>query len=199
MTAAGSALDVQRIGVKVFCEEGSRVALPELIPIFHRWIQERGLDQVLIDVADYSHVPSGPGILLVAYEGIYGLDEGGGRRGLVYYTRADVPGTFDERLRAVLRAVLAGCRKLAAEPELQGRLAFRGDELQLFANDRLRAPNTEATLAAVRPALKGALDRLYPGAACTVVREPDARERFAVTVTVPGAVAIDTLLARLDA
>jgi hypothetical protein len=194
-------MELHRIGVKLFCQDGPAdgppVGLREFIPIFHRWIQIDALGELLVDVADYSHVPRGPGILLVAHAGIYGIDETGDRRGLVYYRRHPVAGNLADRLASVTRAALAACHRLASEPELRGRLAFRGDELLVFANDRLLAPNTEATLNAVQPSLAALLARLYPGLACATRREPDAKERFAVAVTAPQAVAVETLLQRL--
>jgi hypothetical protein len=191
--------ELQRLGVKVFCEDGDSIALPELIPVFHRWIQRRELDQLLIDVADYSHVAAGPGVLLVAHEGNYGMDEGGGRRGLVYYAKQSSVGGVAERLKAVCRTVLTACERLAGEPELEGRLRFRGDEVFVFANDRLLAPNTDETFAVLEPAVRELAGKLYPGEECTLAREADPKERFAVTVSSRDASVVPTtLLSRLD-
>jgi len=192
-------MDLQRLGVKLFCADGPVVALREFIPIFHRWIQTGALGELLIDVADYTHVPRGPGILLVAHEGIYGVDETGGRRGLVYYRRQPSDGDLATRLAGVARAVLTACQRLADEPELRGRLTFRGDEVLVFANDRLLAPNTDETLARMEPAVSALLGRLYPGVRCALHRETDVKERFAVTATAPAPAPIETLLARLSA
>ena len=63
------------------------VDLAAAIPVFHRWIQQQALPGLLLDVADYRHVPEGPGVVLVAHEAIYGLDQGGGRLGLLYNRR----------------------------------------------------------------------------------------------------------------
>jgi len=190
--------DLQRLGVKFFCEEPPGVDLPEFIPVFHRWIQAKGLPELLIDVADYSHVPDGPGILLVAHEGIFGIDETGGRRGLVHYRRQPSGGTLADRLAAVTKSALTVCQKLADETDLGDGVRFRGDELRVFANDRLHAPNTPATLAQFKPALATLLGRLYPGADCAVRPESDAKERFSVTVTGPEPVSVSTLLGRLS-
>jgi len=54
------------------------VLLERAIPVFHRWIQERSLDELMVDVADYTHVPDGPGVVLVCHDAIYSLDTGGG-------------------------------------------------------------------------------------------------------------------------
>ena len=74
--------DLHRIGIKIASADG---ALParELVPVFHRWIQTGAVPgHLLIDVADYDHVPEGPGILLVAHEGNLGMDLIGGTLGL---------------------------------------------------------------------------------------------------------------------
>jgi hypothetical protein len=47
--------------LKLFLDAASRFDLEECIPIFHRWIQDQALDEVLIDVADYRHVHHGRG------------------------------------------------------------------------------------------------------------------------------------------
>jgi hypothetical protein len=190
---------LQRVGVKVFCEEAPGVDLAEFIPVFHRWIQAKALPELLIDVADYSHVPDGPGIVLVAHEGIFGIDETGGRRGLAYCRRQPSGGTLADRLAAVTKSALTVCQHLAAEADLGAAVRFRGNELQVFANDRLHAPNTAATLEQFRPALFTLLGRLYPGADCAVRPEADPKERFSVTVTGPPPVSVSTLLGRLGA
>ena len=49
---------LQHVNVK-FPSAGS-IDLTQAIPVFHRWIQEQALPGLLIDVADYRHVPEGP-------------------------------------------------------------------------------------------------------------------------------------------
>ena len=57
-------MDLQKLNVKFFVEPGSTVPLTDFIDIFHSWIQ--ATDGVYHDVADYSHMQAGPGIVLVA-------------------------------------------------------------------------------------------------------------------------------------
>jgi hypothetical protein len=191
--------DLQRIGLKLFATDDTSLRPRQLVPIFHRWIQTQAIaDQLLVDVADYAHVPDGPGVMLVAHEGNFSLDLGGGRMGLAYNRKTPVEGQLEDRLRLVLRTVLDACLQLEAEPALEGRLRFRGDELQLFANDRLRAPNEPQTLEVFQPALQALLQRLY-GAACTITSDPDRRARFSVHVQAPVAVSPRELFERLRA
>jgi hypothetical protein len=85
--------ELQRLGIKLFGADGAAVAAREVVPIFHRWIQTSAVaDQMLIDVADYSHVPDGPGIVLVAHEGNFSLDFAHGSVGLTYFSQAAVAG-----------------------------------------------------------------------------------------------------------
>jgi hypothetical protein len=188
--------DVFRIGAKVYCTQGADLDLEVLIPIFHRWIQQKRTRHLLIDVADYSHVPAGPGILLVAHEGNYMLDDLGGRRGLTFYRKQPLAGSLGERLLAVAREAVGAAQVLAAEPELAGRLAFSGAELTVYFNDRLVAPNTDETYAALKPELGKLFERAL-GAGAKLVRADDPRDRLTVTARASAAADLATLASRL--
>lgn len=188
--------DLHRIGVKIAVTDPSFPAL-ELVPIFHRWIQAGALPgHMLIDVADYDHVPEGPGILLLAHEGNLGLDEVAGRVGLLYYRKQPLDGDLAARLRAVVGITLQACRLLEQDPALGGRLRFNVGSLELFGNDRLHAANAPSTYEAFQPTLDALLRALYGDAKCTITRPTDARARFGVTVDGP-ATTVDQALARL--
>ena len=103
--------DLQRINVKFFLEDPASLAPQEAFKILNTWIPQT-TDQVLIDVADYSHVPDGPATLLVGHEANYSVDDGQGRRGLVYARKQPLPGSLPGRLRAALGATLRACRRL---------------------------------------------------------------------------------------
>src|SRR5262249_30022399 len=159
----------------------------KLIPIYHRWIQQNVLDDdLLIDVADYSHVPAGPGVMLIAHEGNYALDETGHERGVVYYSKHKLTGELPERFARVARKALKAAQLMSEDAELDGTLKLRGNRLQFFANDRLVAPNTDAAYAQLEPALKTFLDRLYAGTPYTLSRETDPKERLSVRVQAQG-------------
>ncbi len=191
-------MDLHRLGIKVFCVEQASLPLPEIIPVFHRFIQNGSLEGLLIDVADYSHVYQGPGVLLVAHEGNYAFDGAGGRRGLVYYAKRRGAGSLADRLAHVCRRAFLACERMTAEAEIADRLSFSGSEIQVYANDRLVAPNTRETLKAMRPVLEGLCARLYPDRDWDLVREGSEQERFTVTLRAQGPMmGIGTLLERL--
>jgi len=55
-------MDAHKLQLKLFAEPQAGLALEAFIPVFHRWIKERVLtDDTLVDVANYAHVPEGPG------------------------------------------------------------------------------------------------------------------------------------------
>ena len=189
--------NLQRIALKVFLDDESVLEPGDVIPVFHRWIQTQAVDGLLIDVADYSHMPTGPCVLLVAHEGHYVLDRAGGRLGLQYARRQPLDGPLPARLTAVARTLLRAARLLETDTSLPRPVRFLGNEIDCVANDRLLAPNRAETLTAFRPALEGLLTTLSAGAEWTLTQETDPRARFEVLAHTPGAATLDTIADRL--
>ena len=186
-------MELQKIGVKVFATAPSEIPLTDFIDIFHSWIQLS--DGVYYDVADYSHMQAGPGIVLVANDANVSIDDTGNRRGLLYNHKAHLNGSNREKIHKVFRSAFENCRRLEQEPSLQGRLRFSMDELVFLINDRLLAPNTEETLAALRPDLKRVVRDLVGDASFTLEHTPDRRQRFSVTVCASKPLQLDKLTA----
>jgi hypothetical protein len=186
---------LQRLGVKLFCREGAALPLVEFIPVFHKWIQTGVLADLLIDVADYSHVKEGPGVILVSDGGIYSIDETNGRRGLMYVRRRAMAGTATDSLAEATKAALRAARRL--EQDFDGRMEFRGDQLLVFANDRLLAPNSEQTMKQFRPHLEQLLAKLFPSSDCKTTQASDPRERFSVSVVCDANVSLSELASRM--
>jgi hypothetical protein len=179
---------------------GASIQLERAIPVFHRWIQERALDELMVDVADYTHVPEGPGVVLVCHDAIYALDGGGGELGLLYRRRRETHpslgaiATLDDRLVSVFRRALAACVRLEGERDLAG-LRFAGDRFELAVNDR-RVTRTEAD------ELAAALDRvagwLFPGERAAIEITGGDGDRLAATLRHEHARGVTELLARLE-
>jgi hypothetical protein len=191
-------MDLHKFGIKFFAADAAKLDILKLIPVYHRWIQQNALGDLLIDVADYSHVPAGPGVMLIAHEGNYALDETGNERGVVYYSKHRVAGELPERFAVVATKALKAAQLLREDAEFKGELKVPGNRLEFFANDRLVAPNTDAAYSELEPALKKFLDKLYAGTRYTLTRETDPKERLTVRVQADGEVALETLLARLS-
>jgi hypothetical protein len=165
---------VQHINLKIFVEDEKAFVLSDAVVVFHRWIRESACPEMLIDVADYAHVAAGPGLLLIGHEANYSFDNRGNRLGLLYNRKAPLDGTFRSRLRQAHRAALDACERLEGEPEFGGKLKFNRDEMEVFVNDRLLAPNREETWVALR----AEIEEEFAGYAIQRVGEP--RDLFRV-------------------
>ena len=171
-------MDLYKIGIKLFVTNPQAVRLRDFIPVFHGWIQEQKVaGHQLIDVHDYSHVHNGPGILLVAHEGNFSMDQEGGRLGLFYYRKRPLEGGFEANLKNILQTALQACTLLESEPKLDG-LKFDTKEVLVIANDRLLAPNDAAARATIEPIIARTL-----GKATLAPQATDPRERLAFMVT----------------
>ena len=170
---------LQHVNVKVAAVEPGDFDLARVIPVFHRWIQDGVLNHELaIDVADYRHVPEGPGVILIAHEAIYSLDQEEGSLGLLYDRRSLVEGTPHERLCQAARAALHACRLLEEDPELGGDLRFDAGRIQVSVNDRAIAPNSDHTAHALRPAIEQLIESLWGAGQHDIQRLGEVRERY---------------------
>ena len=189
---------LQHVNVKVAAADAGGLDLTRVIPVFHRWIQDAVLtDELAIDVADYRHVPDGPGVILVAHESIYGLDQGDGFLGLLYDRRTAVEGTPQERLQQAAWAALTACRLLEKDPELGGDLSFDAGRIQVSVNDRAIAPNTDDTDRALRPEVARLLQSLWGAGGHTLERLGEPRERYRLAASAGRPIPVTEILGRL--
>ena len=191
--------DARQVSAKLYAEEPVDVDPAALIRVFHGWIRNEVLpDRIMIDVADYSHVPEGPGVILICHEAHYSFDDAGGRPGLRctlkrhgYREERD---PIDEALLSALRA----CALLQAEPELGGKLRFKTDELYFGVEDRLVAPNTDETFRT----FNGRSSRGWRRGVQGPVRSPcypwAAPRNRSAQVSVPSPPPLNALLERLE-
>jgi hypothetical protein len=191
-------MDSYRLGVKFFVADGSDIGVESFVPVFHSWIQRRAIeDHLLIDIADYKHVPQGPGVVLVAHEANYSMDEEDGRLGLLYMRKQPGGTSFVERLRQCFTAGLRACEVLENEVQLAGRIRFKTDEAIFRIYDRLLAPNTRQTYAAVEAELKSVVADLYHGAAVELKHVESAERVFEVRITAGASPGVRALLDHL--
>jgi hypothetical protein len=164
-------MQLQHVNVKLLVQNGEAARLEPLIPVFHNWIETQNDDELLIDVADYTHVAAGPGIVLT-----------GNRLGVRYNRKAALDGGNQECLAQATRAALTACGRLEAEPRLDGKLRFNGEDIEIFINDRLVAPNTPATRAAFDADLRLFSERLFRGKEYSISYSEDPRGLFTAYV-----------------
>lgn len=176
-----TAIDLQHINVKLYFKD-SGADLAPVIPIFHNWIQGQLFDELLLDVADYRHVHHGPGLMIIGHEADYSLDQTDGRLGLRYNRKSPAPGTNIERLTQATRAALLAAQLLEADTRLNGRLTFNGQDIQLIINDRLLAPNDEATREAVKPDIQTLAAKLFGPAGYSLSFDTDPRRLLSAAI-----------------
>jgi hypothetical protein len=172
---------VQHVNVKVFASK-SNIDLVAAIPVFHKWIQQSLAPEVLIDVADYKHVPDGPGIMLIGHEADYSLDETDGRLGLLYNRKTEVDGDAQTVLKQAYDSAIRAAKTLQKDPAFEGKLEFDEGHLEVVLNDRLLFPNTEETWKKLRPELETFFNKIYGPGAFTLEKQGELRERIRVDV-----------------
>lgn len=188
-------MDLQKLNVKFFVADSNRVPVETFIHIFNSWIQAS--DGEYYDIADYSHLHDGPGVLLIAHEANISMDNSGDRLGLLYNRKQVLSGGSEEKLQFVFKVALEFCRRIEDEPSLKERLKFRGNEVLFLINDRRMAPNSEETFREVRPELEKLAGKLYGRSEFTLEHNPDPRERFSVHIRTPRVFEVGALLENL--
>jgi len=188
----------KRIAAKFFVspDPGAAVDVEPFIGVFHRFIQQGALEGLLLDVADYAHVPEGPGVLLVGHDVDYAIDQTGGRTGLLTTRKhfGDLP--LSEVVRDLLRKSLIAIQ--AIEKDGGANLRFATDAVTLQFLDRLATPNTADDFEAARRGISPVFEKLFD-AGCELTRAhgDDPRKPLSVSVTAREAVAADALLQKL--
>ena len=179
-------MDLQKLNVKVFVEQPNPIPLTDFIDVFHGWIQ--ATDGEYHDVADYSHMQAGPGIVLVANDANVSIDETQNRRGLLFCQKAPLSGSNREKIRAVLRSALENCRKLEEEPALRGKVRFAANEAVISLNDRLMVANSEQSFNEIKGDVTAIAQELFGTSSVDIERDEDARQRLNVRVKTAAAV-----------
>lgn len=186
-------MELKRVFVKLLVEKKQTVDLPALGPVFHRWIQAQVLDGLLIDVADYKHVPSGPGVMLIAHEGDWAWDLVAPAGWQYRLKRHAAP--LAEQLQTAVARLLQASLLLETDTSLR----FRTNELIFTFPDRFNTPNNNEGVTAVQDSLNALLDTLYPGQLIEWTRgSEDPRRPLTLHAHIPAPVSLPELAQRLE-
>ena len=192
-------LELQHINVKLLLEDPEQLDLDAVVNVFHNWIQGQVCDELLLDVADYRHVHHGPGIVLIGHEADYSIDNTDGQLGLRYNRKARLEGSNQSRLAHATCAALMAAERLQADTQLNGKFNFNGQDIQIFINDRVIAPNLAETRVAIEPEFRSFLDSLFGEVSYSLNFEPSARRLLSATVEASQPLTVSNLLANLEA
>tara|TARA_A100001037_G_scaffold242207_1_gene222573 strand:+ start:2136 stop:2711 length:576 start_codon:yes stop_codon:yes gene_type:complete len=174
-------MDISRISFKIFMDQGEDVPTDTWFEVFNTWIPAPE-DDVLVDVADYTHVKNGPQTILVGHRANYALDTTGGRFGFLYARKRDLNGSLSGNLEAVIGAGLKAADRLASDASLQGKVNFNGESLQISLNDRLGAANDADGFAALKAELDPVLAKLFGGTDYEVSQDSDPKRPLTVDI-----------------
>lgn len=189
-------MNLERFAVKFFARPETEVDDAAFIDIFHEWIRLKRLNHVMLDVADYRHVPTGPGIMLVTHEVNYAMDREAGQFGLYAQRKLGAEATAKERILGLIQSTAQFGALLEADSHLNGKIRLKGEKFHYIANDRLHAPNTEDAFNQLKPELEAIAAEVYPGKSVSVTRlNNDPRARLTAVIETDGTVEISSLVA----
>ncbi|MDA0267267.1 MAG: hypothetical protein O2890_03535 [Cyanobacteria bacterium] len=178
-------MKLERFCVKFLARPEATLDDEALIPIFHGWIRDHKLPGTLLDVADYRHVPTGPGIMLVTHEINYALDRDANELGLYAQLKQPEGDTPQARIVNLVRRTATFGSLLETDQRVAGQIKLDGSSFYCMSNDRLDGPNTDAGFESLKAELAPAVEELYPGKTVTITRkENDPRARLTAVVTV---------------
>lgn len=143
----------QRLSAKFFIDASSSVDAADLVPVFHDWIGRQAVEEMLIDVADYSHVHQGPSLMLVALEADYVFDEAEGRLGLRYIRKRSMPDSLPAALALCIAQAAAASHLISTSQLLPAVTAFDAAYVEIEILDKLNYPDVSTVGAALEAAL----------------------------------------------
>lgn len=179
----------RRLSLKLFVDpapaDAAGVDLAPFIPLFHRFIQHGSVEGLLVDVADYAHVPHGPGVLLVGHEVDYGIDSTGGRPGLLVVRKRAGELPLAELLRDTLRRAYGAAAAIEADGGAGVRFAPGAFELRVM--DRLAAPNGDEAFENLLKETEPVLREVFGGEGLALERAggDDPRQALGLAARVP--------------
>lgn len=185
-------MELQHVNVKIPVDGESPVDPEKFIEVFHRWIREHTLAGLLIDVADYRHVPNGPGVMLIGGDYDVSFDNTGGDWGLLYNRKTALDGSNQDRFSDAFKSAVAACKLLEAEFSSDG-LKFNRQQFELIINDRALAPNTDETWEAARPEFESFVKSTCSSDEFEIDCDTDPRRRVAVQVRTSVPIDFDSL------
>ncbi len=166
---------------------GPAADLEPALGVFHRFIQRNLVEGKILDVADYRHVPNGPGVMLVGQDVDYGITVNAftvtmKRRG------DDVTTQFTDAVRMALGTIEA----IETDGALPCR--FEPEQLRVSVADR-KLGTHEQVQSALLAELAPAVEVLFgPDAALAPVATADPRQAPQISVQ---AVSAEGVLAKL--
>lgn len=159
--------------------------LTPVIELFHRCIQRGLVEGLLIDVADYRHVPQGPGVLLVGHDVDYGVEADG-----FAVVRKRCEDAAAIQLRDALRMGLGALDALADDGALP--VEVDRDRFTVEVRDR-RLGDRDEVASVLADEVTPTLQELFGEDVTVAAVAGDPRDPAQVSVTVPAGSSVTAL------
>ena len=190
--------DLQRIHIKILTNAPASLKLEPFIEIFGRWRGEKSQPAEWVDLADYAHVPRGPGIVLVGQRANFAFDMAEPAPGILYAAKKGLTGSHLVRVTVAMKSCLELTKRLITEPEFPDGVALRTDSVELRFADRLATPNTPETDEELRPVVRQAMDKLFGANGYELAVQGDLNETYGFSIRAKKAEPLDALLKRWE-
>ncbi|GIX05771.1 MAG: hypothetical protein KatS3mg115_0174 [Candidatus Poribacteria bacterium] len=168
--------ELKRIDLKFYAQNPEAIDYPALTEVFIRWSKED--PNRWLDIADYLHVPSGPGLLLIGNDYHIGVDNHKDRPGFLFSLREPLEGPTEERIAGALRLAIQIGADLEAEETI--RVRFGVDPIEFIVNDRMYFPNEPEVYAALEGAIREGFRQVF--SEVSVERHDDPKKRLGATI-----------------
>ena len=175
---------LERYKLTINAEPVAAVSAKAIVPVFHKWIREQSIDDLLIDVADYTHLPSGPNALLVGHEANLAIEASADCVGLCYIRKRNTTGELTKSLASGAKTLLQAARLLESDSDAMrdGKFTFQTDKLIFSPNDRLVAPNTPEIAKALEKILQTFGEQLHGTKAVSITAQTlGSQPTFSIT------------------
>jgi hypothetical protein len=190
--------DLQRIELKMLVDGPAQPDLDPLLAAFDRWRKQENAPSEWIDLADYAHMPKGPGVMMAGKRENFGVNLIDPGPGIFFTGKKNYAGSTADRFVEAFRRCLKLAKTLLAEPDYPAALQPKTGEWLVVVNDRLDFPNDDDTDGEIRPGLETALNRLFGEGRFTLTRDEDPAHRLGYHVRAAAAPSLDELTSRAN-
>jgi hypothetical protein len=137
-------------------------------------------------------------VILIGLDGDYSVDNTDSRLGVRYNRKAVLDGSNEDRLKQATRAALSAFQRLESETSLEGQLHFNGQDVEIFVNDRLMAPNRPETRETFKSDFENFSNKLFGAGKYSLAYSDDPRRLFTVVLKALQPTSVGQLLAKLS-
>jgi hypothetical protein len=142
-------MQLKKLAIKIPFSRAELPSTERWIELMNVWIRDNVIPGTLIDVADYSHMVNGPGIVLVAHEYILSLDHQNGWSGLRISSRRDTGKEAKDELKGLVSILAKASISVSGEFDL----SLDTSRVEISALDRLNQGGKDEIIALAKEVL----------------------------------------------